>query len=117
MNSTVRSWTDGEKSGEYLYLWCPACDDLHGVEVSGEGAWAWDGNRDAPTISPSILVTSNDPTKPRCHSFVCAGRWEFLGDSTHALTGQTVNVVPVPDWLATETKRKSVAPSERCACG
>lgn len=103
MNPTFRAWTTGEKSGKKLYLWCPGCDDLHGVEVSGEGAWAWDGNLDAPTISPSILVTSSDPTKPRCHSFVRAGRWEFLGDSTHALAGQTVNIVPVPDWLANES--------------
>lgn len=30
-----------------------------------------------------------------CHSFVRAGKIEFLGDCTHALAGQTV---ALPDW-------------------
>ncbi len=82
-------------------------------------AWTWDGNEDAPTISPSILVTSghhapgwtgpncwctynaahaDDPSGfacERCHSFVREGNIQFLADSTHALSGQTV---PVPEW-------------------
>ena len=32
-----------------------------------------------------------------CHSFVSDGQWQFLGDCTHALAGQTVPVVPIPD--------------------
>jgi hypothetical protein len=38
-------------------------------------------------------------TPGNCHSYVPAGRWEFLADSAHALAGQTVDMVPVPDWL------------------
>lgn len=36
-----------------------------------------------------------------CHSFLRAGRWEFLSDSAHALAGQTVDMVPLPrGWRA-----------------
>ena len=30
-----------------------------------------------------------------CHTFVTDGRIQFLGDCTHALAGQTVDL---PDW-------------------
>lgn len=39
------------------------------------------------------------PAWGNCHSFLRAGRWQFLGDSAHALAGQTVDMVPLPDWL------------------
>jgi hypothetical protein len=42
---------------------------------------------------------TRDPAWGNCHSFLKAGRWEFLGDSAHALAGQTVPMVPLPDWL------------------
>ena len=84
-----------------ISFWCPGCDGAHVVAVGG-GRWSWDGDVDAPTISPSILVTyqgkdagQDDAPPARCHSFMRAGRIEFLSDSTHALAGQTV---PLPDW-------------------
>lgn len=77
--------------------------------------WTFDGNYEAPTFSPSVLVTGRSFTpagesayeawcaagypKPapqfesadtRCHSFVRGGRIEFLSDCTHRLAGQTV---------------------------
>lgn len=109
---------DGGPSGTYVYLWCPGCEDLHCVSVGGtEGTqWTWDGDREHPTISPSILVCGAQWPKDEfpeyhrpnhasvapgqdtvCHSFVRAGRWEFLPDSTHVLAGQTVDCVPIPD--------------------
>lgn len=99
-------------AGRSLWLWCPGCDSAHMVAVvseDGDGpwhgpVWEWDGNLEHPTISPSILVhevTRPDGavSVPRCHSFIRAGRWEFLPDSGHALAGQTVDMVPLPDWL------------------
>ncbi len=83
-----------------LWLWCPGCDDAHRIVVNRGDAWTWDGDAERPTIAPSLLVTSG-PGNPVCHSFVRAGRWEFLGDSTHELAGQTVDVVELPDWIAT----------------
>lgn len=44
------------------------------------------------------MEPGDDPAQWRdevCHSFVRAGKIEFLGDCTHALKGQTV---PLPDW-------------------
>jgi hypothetical protein len=100
-----------------LTLWCPGCQIGHTISVGGVETWTWDGDRERPTISPSILAwprdtlidrglegdaltdRSNVRRLPRCHSFVRLGRWEFLGDSEHDLAGQTVDVQPFPgDW-------------------
>ncbi len=62
-------------------------------KIEGTGAWTWNGDRERPTVSPSILVTDSGPS--RCHSFLRDGSLEFLSDCTHALAGQTV---PLPDW-------------------
>jgi hypothetical protein len=95
-----------------LGFWCPGCSEMHMVntEVSDRPrtpAWEFDGNYDAPTFSPSINVTGVRkltageyqrvlageavvPVPRVCHSFVRAGRIQFLDDCTHALAGQTV---------------------------
>lgn len=98
--AALRRVRAGDLEYEQLRLWCPGCDRLHAVRVSGpEPQWEWDGNLDAPTISPSILVTMNTEPATVCHSFFKAGVWEFLGDCTHDLKGQHVPAVPLPDWL------------------
>lgn len=74
---------------------------------------SWQVNIDTATISPSILVyghktlidnsltgdslmaPENITTTPQCHSFVTNGQIQFLSDSTHALSGQTVDL---QDW-------------------
>ena len=99
--------------GDGVAFWCPGCDTMHGIAISGRYAWAYDGNPDAPTFSPSILVSgtalptddeyarimAGEHVPPRhtvCHSFVRAGRIEFLIDCTHALRGQTVDLPDLP---------------------
>lgn len=93
--------------GARVSFWCPGCDQAHTIGP----AWSYDGNDAAPTIHPSIKVEgvqwepSSGFHKPRhhveprgqtiCHSFVRSGRIEFLGDCTHDLAGQTVEL---PDW-------------------
>jgi hypothetical protein len=85
-----------EESGRAFTMWCPGCERTHRI-VDGETGWAWDGNIDAPTFSPSILVSHPRPDGVRrCHSFVKAGAWEFLDDCTHVLAGKSVPMVPVP---------------------
>jgi hypothetical protein len=67
-------------------------------------AWTFDGNEEAPTVSPSILTHhEQSDTDPRptyvCHSFLNAGVFQFLGDCTHALAGQFVPMPDLPDWF------------------
>lgn len=98
----------GTEADKRVAFWCPGCKMAHQVRIAGDSpVWGWDGNVDAPTFTPSVLVTipwsrsvepGDDPAEWRdqiCHSFVRAGKIEFLGDCTHELKGQTV---PLPDW-------------------
>lgn len=93
-----------------LFFECPGCNMVHGISHgSGEGPrWGWNGDVEKPTFTPSVLVTWSEPSdKPGefddtsrdiekvCHSFVTDGRIQFLGDCTHSLAGQTVDL---PNW-------------------
>lgn len=101
--------------GGGLVFWCPGCDEAHRIQTgTGSGPrWTWNGNADCPTFSPSIKVTGTQPLsddehervmkgeriEPRpmcCHSFIADGRIQFLGDCTHSLAGQTVDLPPWP---------------------
>lgn len=83
-----------------LWFFCRGCDAPHCLSV-GQGAgprWAYNGNPDAPTFTPSVLVSYEQHGESVvCHSFVTEGRIQYLGDCTHALAGQTVDL---PDWEA-----------------
>ncbi|WP_338523380.1 DUF6527 family protein [Pseudomonas batumici] len=91
-----------------LWFFCDGCDSPHSLQVgAGPGPrWGYNGNPDAPTFTPSVLV--NWPANPEacealkewrtervCHSFVTDGRIQYLGDSTHSLAGQMVDL---PNW-------------------
>ncbi|MEA3390024.1 MAG: DUF6527 family protein [Pseudomonadota bacterium] len=94
------------QDGQILFM-CPGCKSVHGIKV-GDGAgprWGWNGDADAPTFTPSILVQTGRAVDPAfqhepgdppeiCHSFVTDGRIQFLADSTHHLSGQTVDIPP-----------------------
>lgn len=103
--------------GHYGYRFhCPGCDREHVIPTKPHPqGWTFNGVEDSPSFSPSILVhevripADADPTKllppykpgdvysPRCHSFVTAGRIQFLGDCGHALAGQTVDLPDLQD--------------------
>ena len=91
------------------WVWCPGCEDLHCWWTAIEGepcnrtTWEYDGNDESPTVSPSLLVSYGVDGK-QCHSFVKSGQWQFLGDCTHALAGQTVPMVPL-DWWPDDDRR------------
>lgn len=98
-----------------LMFWCPGCDESHGIPVDGSHGWKWNGSIEMPTISPSILVKGTRALvdgKPVhwfkyegpypaercdfiCHSFVRDGKIEFCSDSSHELSGKTVDL---PEW-------------------
>jgi hypothetical protein len=88
-------------NGRQIFF-CPGCKSEHAVNT-GEGrpSWTWNGSVDAPTFTPSILVTCRwshvDPAEKDeiCHSFVTAGHIQFLSDCTHEMAGQTVEI---PEW-------------------
>ncbi len=86
--------------------------------IEGAGAWGYNGNPEAPTFTPSVLVRgghygpghddghcwcnyeARTGQKPdfkckQCHSFVTEGQIQFLSDCSHELAGQTV---PLPEY-------------------
>ena len=80
---------------------CEGCGGAHSIPVTGPKAWGWNGDRDRPVFTPSLLlVGGNAEGETRCHSFVgCNGARPgeiiFLSDCTHHLAGQ---VRPLPNW-------------------
>lgn len=111
-----------EIDGEHVVFLCPGCKRHHMVRIAGSGhpLWSYNANPDAPSFSPSvlwrginykggdaeldrILDTYNLPADREkmladqridmiCHSFVRDGKIQFLGDCTHELAGQTVDL-------------------------
>ncbi len=94
--------------GGRVLFWCPGCEEGHAIGPE----WTWNGSTTAPTFRPSVKVTgvqwamgqafrknthAQVPAGEQtiCHSFVTDGRIEFLGDCTHELAGQTVDL---PTW-------------------
>lgn len=125
MRSQLRTITHGDKTYEALAFWCPGCaqpfadmrederhSGLHMLPVNTTAtspSWDWDGNLEAPTLAPSILTRSAhkrrnvdgqvvDVGEFVCHSFLRAGVFEFLGDCTHPLAGQSVPMGELPEW-------------------
>ena len=108
--------------GGQMAFWCPACNEPHAVRLEGADVWTYNGKPEAPTFLPSVDVSSGHYMREhvagqpcwctynaaqrakgdeesgfkccRCHSFVTDGRIQFLGDCTHALAGQTVDLPP-----------------------
>lgn len=111
VSKVLRSTTNG-----YLF-WCPGCDGAHHVNtVDGiTPRWGFNGNVDMPTFTPSVLVKWNTPKgftnqnpaplgwqgereEHVCHSFVTDGHIQFLGDCTHTLRSQTVDLPDFDQW-------------------
>lgn len=57
-----------------LHFVCPGCGQLGGVRFGRDG-WTWDGNRDAPTCTPSILHRSGDGMTECWHGYLTAGEF------------------------------------------
>lgn len=122
MKSRLRNVNDHGKIYVCLAFCCPGCvaerrsagwtdyEGLHMLPVNvtediGKPSWTFDGNLEAPTLSPSILTKSKIGNKEtRCHSYLRNGVFEFLSDCTHSLVNQHVPMPDLPDW-ATEERR------------
>lgn len=87
---------------------CPACeaDDKGSMHLfslkmgGGAPGWSFNGDYENPTFSPSMRASAPyGPEKKQhvCHSFVREGRIQYLGDCTHAMAGQTIELPPWDD--------------------
>lgn len=105
--ATLATAADGDR----VLFRCPGCEDNHQILADRDRGWGFNGDLERPTFTPSVLVGGvqwapgegfhkpNHGVAPGerivCHSFVTDGRIQFLGDCTHALAGQTVDL---PEW-------------------
>ncbi len=66
-------WIRYGKNGEY---------SIHvvGATIAGEGSWNWNGSKESPTLSPSILTRKHTGTL--FHGYMRDGELEYLPDST-----------------------------------
>lgn len=103
--NVVKYWEGGGRHG-YTFI-CPGCKSSHTIHTSS-GGWLFNGSLEKPTFTPSILVSTKAypdaeegfeefRTAQVCHSFVTNGLIQFLGDCTHSLAGQTVNLLVIED--------------------
>lgn len=124
MKAMLRHVDDHGTKYDALMFVCPGCgtpytlldgtehtpSGLHMLPVNTPGRspqWDWDGNLEAPTLSPSILShihPYDEQSKPLgvCHSFLKAGVFEFLSDCSHSFAGQHVPMPDLPTWAAGE---------------
>ena len=65
----------------HILFTCPCgCDNRMRLPLNTPGvhpSWMWDGNREQPTLTPSI----RDVNTCKFHGFLTAGVWSFVGDS------------------------------------
>jgi len=110
MKSIIRDIDNHGEKYQALMFCCPGCaemfdsDGIHILPINGTGpnpTWGFDGNLEAPTLTPSILTGKGEPGK-RCHSFLRGGVFEFLGDSSHSLAGQKIPIPDLPTWAQKE---------------
>lgn len=88
---------DHETGYKICFFWCPGCEEDHGFTVNnpyGGPTWAWNGDVDNPTFSPSLLCNPNYEPR-RCHLYVREGKIQYLSDCWHELKGQTVDMQDV----------------------
>ena len=104
-----------------LMHWCPACDEPHGIRISGPApTWAFNQDYDAPSFHPSVLCfTTFDhegmplpfgQKRTLCHYFLHRGSElkqhganlepkrsyiSYCGDCPHEMRGK---IVELPDW-------------------
>lgn len=84
-------------------LYMPGLPTTVMINLTGpHPVWSWNGNKVAPTISPSILTQLpwGPERKTICnHVFIRGGRIQYLSDCTHEYAGITMDLPRLCDWL------------------
>lgn len=112
MKTALRHIDDHGTLYDALMFICPGCIEMYpgstGLHIlpvntaEHSPQWDWDGNLEAPTLSPSILTKHGENSSGICHSFLKAGVFEFLSDCTHSLANQHVPIPDLPEWTTKE---------------
>ncbi len=119
MRTSLRSVNDHGAHYKALMFVCPGCvagakakgkdgyEGLHMLPVNApdieKPSWDWNGNREKPTLSPSVLTNGGVAGKNAiCHMFLRDGVFEFLDDCTHPLAGKKVPIPDLPGWAVHE---------------
>lgn len=95
--AVIKRFVGGDCEGYTFY--CPGCEGRHAYYTKHPTLhWSFNGNEEAPSFTPSLLIRHRDPDKPgefneRCHLFVTNGELRYCGDCTHPLAGKTVPMV------------------------
>lgn len=89
-------------AGEHEPVPCPdydTCDEpSHSIGHEVDGVLTWRFPHGVPDGAGESVYGhgqphTREPAFGNCHSFLKAGRWQFLSDSAHHLAGQTVDMV------------------------
>ncbi len=91
-----------------LAHYCPACSELHPFwceEPNSSGAkWTWNGDAFFPTFKDSMNIKiggGHDRPARVCHYILSAGHIAYCPDSTHILSGTTVELPDIPEIIKT----------------
>jgi len=94
------TYMDGSPMSCTLHVNRLPAGEKESPHAAGKPHWGFNGNFDSPTFTPSISSWwggERDIPLHRRHSFIRDGRIQFLGDCTHALKGQTVDLAEIED--------------------
>ncbi len=92
-----------------LYFCCPGCaeiygdDGLHTLPINSYREWKFTGTLNSPSIVPSIDTEEGDQ---RCHLYLTKGIFIYERDSTHSMSGQSVPIPDLPDWVIDMLSKK-----------
>ena len=90
----IRKVQRSENTWQYHFI-CPGCNCEHAFD----DRWQFNQDFERPTISPSFLqqgfigFKNEVPMYGTCHSFVKDGKIQFLGDCTHDLKNQIIELL------------------------
>ena len=90
---------EGEKfhPNQYMYF-CKGCGKTHVFGLKAEGGHHnFNMDLEVPTVTPSLV--QNFTPGQMCHSYINAGKIEYLSDCYHELKGQTIELPDIDKMI------------------